>query len=221
VAHARAWISRRRTSSALLERLGTPHPFRVQLPHHRERFMALLRLQAIDAQAQGFRVPIRRRHHRGGLLPGRAHGLRAADSILDGIGRQWHLRGVGQFAAALRHGPMAGEAAMAHPAEHVPADEPPRQRYDGFCVGAARFGMRRAMAVRAVGSLAHHLPRSLQRKNAVPTVIAEVQSRPTNRPNVVFHFQNDTREPSVFRPAGTPRIPPWQRSAASCNCTLF
>src|SRR5712691_931569 len=81
--------------------------------------------------------------------------------------------------------------------------------------------MRRAMAVRAVGSLAHHLHRSLQGKNAVPTVIADVQSRPTNSTNVVFHFQNYTREPSVFRPAVTHRIPPWQRSAASCNCTLI
>src|SRR5712691_90159 len=81
--------------------------------------------------------------------------------------------------------------------------------------------MRRAMAVRAVGSLAHHLHRSLQGKNAVPTVIADVQSRPTNSTNVVFHFQNYTREPRVFRPAVTHRIPPWHRSAASCNCTFF
>src|SRR5712691_563608 len=114
---------------------------------------------------------------------------------------------------------MASEAAMAHPAKHLPANEPPWQRQEGFCVGAARLGMRGAMVVRAVGSFAHHLHRSLQRKNAVPTVIADVQSRPTNSTNVVFHFQNHTRELSVFGPAVTHRSPPWQRSTASCNCT--
>jgi hypothetical protein len=60
------------------QRLGKPDPFRVQLPHHRERFMAFLRLQSVDAQDQGFHVPIRRRHHLGILLPGREHGLIAA-----------------------------------------------------------------------------------------------------------------------------------------------
>jgi hypothetical protein len=43
------------------QRLGKPHPFRVQLPHPIERFMAFLWLQAIDAQDQGVHVPIRRR----------------------------------------------------------------------------------------------------------------------------------------------------------------
>src|SRR5215831_15762775 len=115
---------------------------------------------------------------------------------------------------------MTGEAAMAHPAEHIPADEPPRQRQGGFRIGAARLGMRGAPEGRAVGQLAHHLHRPLQRKNAVPTVIADVQSRPTNSTNVVFHFQNHTRELSVFRPAVTHRSPPWPRSTASCNYAL-
>src|SRR5712691_11783044 len=110
---------------------------------------------------------------------------------------------------------MAGEAAMAHPAEYVPADEPPRQRQGGVRVGAARLGMRGALAVRTVGSLAHHLHRSLQRKNAVPTGIADVQSPSTNSTHVVFHFQNYTREPRVFGPAVTPRSPPGPRRAAS------
>src|SRR5262249_30602939 len=114
---------------------------------------------------------------------------------------------------------MAGEAAMGPPAEHVPAAEPPPPGPGGFRRGAARLGMRGALAVRTVGQFAHHLHRSLQRKNAVPTVIADVQSRPTNSTNVVFHFQNHLRELSVFRPVGTHRSPPWQRSTASCNCT--
>src|SRR6266478_109631 len=115
---------------------------------------------------------------------------------------------------------MAGDAAMAHPAEHVPADEPPRQRQSGFRVGAARLGMRGALAVRTVGQFAHYLYRSLERKNAVPTVIADVQSPSTNSTNVVFHFQNYTREPRVFGPAVTHRSPPWQRSAASYSDVL-
>jgi hypothetical protein len=165
-------------------------------------------------------VPIRRRHHLGGLLPGREQGLIAAYSILDGIRRQRHLLGVGPCTAELRHGSMAGEAAMAPPAAHVPADEPPRQRQGGFRVWAARLGMRGAMAVSTVGQCAHHLHRSLERKKAVPTVIAEVQSRPTNSTHVVFHFQNHTRALRVFRPAVTPRSPPWPRRTARCNCTL-
>src|SRR5438552_19105052 len=115
---------------------------------------------------------------------------------------------------------MAGEAAMAHPAEHVPADEPPRQRQSSFRVGAARLGMRGALAVSTVGQFAHHLYRSLQRKNAVPTVIADVEPPSTNRTNVVFYFQHQTREPSVFRPAVTHRSSPWQRSTAACHCAL-
>src|SRR5215831_10134468 len=114
---------------------------------------------------------------------------------------------------------MAGEAAMAHPAEHVPADEPPRPRQGGFRVWAARLGMRGALAVRAVGQFTHHLHRALQRKNAVPTVIADVQSRPTNSTKVVFHFQNYLRELRVFRPAVTHRSPPYPRSLASGHCT--
>src|SRR3989442_7106853 len=98
---------------------------------------------------------------------------------------------------------MAGEAAMAHPTAHVPTDEPPRQRQGGFRVGAARLGMRGTLAVRAVGSFAHHLHRYLQRKNAVPTVIAELESPSTHSTNAVFHFQNHTREPSVLAPART------------------
>jgi len=57
------------------QRLGTPQPLRVQLPHHRERFMTLLRLQSSQAQDQGFHVPIRRRHHLRVLLSGREHSL--------------------------------------------------------------------------------------------------------------------------------------------------
>jgi hypothetical protein len=36
--------------------------------------------------------------------------------------------------------------------------------------------MRGALAVSTVGQFAHHLSRSLQRKNAVPTVIADVEN---------------------------------------------
>src|SRR5499427_2117585 len=115
---------------------------------------------------------------------------------------------------------MTGETAMAHPTEHIPADEPPRQRQSHVCMRAARLGTRGALAVRAVGQLAHHLHRPLQRKNAVSTVIADVQSRPTNSTNVVFHFQNHTRESGVFGPAVTHGSPPWHKSTARCNCTL-
>jgi hypothetical protein len=200
-------------------RRGTPEPCRVPLPHHRARGRAFLRLQAVDAQDPGGHVP-RRRHHLGSLRPGREQGWLAADSLRDGSGRQWHRRGVGQCAAELRHGPMAGEAAMAHPTAHVPTDEPPRQRQGGFRVGATRLGLRGTMAVGAVGSCAPHLHRSLQRTNAVPTVIADVESPSTNRTHVVFHFQPQTCEPSVFGPAVRHRSPPWQRSAASCSGAL-
>jgi hypothetical protein len=57
------------------QRFSKPNPFRIQLPHHIERFMAFLQLQSINAQDQGFHVPIRRRHHLGVLLPGREYGL--------------------------------------------------------------------------------------------------------------------------------------------------
>src|SRR5215813_9434672 len=81
---------------------------------------------------------------------------------------------------------MTGETAMAHPTEHIPADEPPRQRQSNFCIRAARLGPRGALAVRAVGQLAHHLHRPLQRKNAVSTVIADVQRPSTHGTNFGF-----------------------------------
>jgi hypothetical protein len=83
---------------------------------------------------------------------------------------------------------MTGEAAMAHPTKHIPADEPPRLRQSRFCIWAARLGTRGALAVRAVGQLAHHFHRPLQGKNAVSTMIADVQSPSTNGTNAVFHF---------------------------------
>jgi hypothetical protein len=83
---------------------------------------------------------------------------------------------------------MTGEAAMAHPTEHIPADEPPRLRQSRCCIRAARLGTRGAPEVRAVGQLAHHFHRPLQGKNAVATVIADVQSPSTNGTNFVFNF---------------------------------
>jgi hypothetical protein len=44
------------------------------------------------------------------------------------------------------------------------------------------------MAVCAVGQLADHFYRPLQGKNAVSTVITDVQSPSTNGTNFVFHF---------------------------------
>src|SRR3989449_9166574 len=111
--------------------------------------MAFLRLQSVEAQDQGFHVPIRRRHHLGILLPGRAHGLIAAYSLLDGIGRQRNLLGVGQCAADLRHGPMAGEAGTVPSTEQVPTELSPLQGQRGFLSRASGLWMCRTLAVPA------------------------------------------------------------------------
>src|SRR5258706_4301772 len=144
----------------------------------------------------------------------------ATKGILAGVDRERNVIGVAEIGADLLHGPVGGKATVALPAEPIPADEPPRQRQRHFRIGAARLGMRGTLEVRAVGQLAHYLHRPLQRKNAVPTVIADVQSRPTNSTNVVFHFQNHTRASGVFGPAVTHGSPPWHKSTARCNCTL-
>src|SRR5205823_4471788 len=106
-----------------------------------------------------------------------------------------------QLRLELRHGPVAGEAAVAQPAEDVPADEPPGERNLGLGQGAEGVGMARTSPVGAVGQFADQLDGPRQGEDPVEPVIADVQGTRTADAGLLFDRENPLAEDGVGRPA--------------------
>ena len=107
------------------QRFGEPDAPQAQLPHPLAGLVALLRRQTVARQEQILPASIRVGPRRRILRPGRDPRLIPSDIPLNRIVRDHHLVTVPQLGPNLGHRPMAGQAPMADPGEHVPADRPP------------------------------------------------------------------------------------------------
>jgi hypothetical protein len=116
--------------------------------------VALLGLEAIDRQDQRIDRAVRLPEPIGILLSSGQHRLVAADVLLDGVVGQRDLVSVEQLAPDLGDRPMAREAALADPAEDVPAEDPVGQGDGGLNLGALGPEMTRASGIGAVVELA-------------------------------------------------------------------
>ena len=94
-----------------------------------------------------------------------------------------------------------GEAAVAHPAEDVPADEPPGQSDLRFGQRAEGVGMGGAAGVGTVGEFADDLHRSLQREDAVKAVVADGQDALAQCAGILLDGEDLLRKDGVGRPA--------------------
>ena len=101
--------------------------------------MALFRLQAVDRSPQRRAILVAISEPGRVLLSGRQHRLVPANRGLDGIVRQPDLVRVLSCCTQLGYRPMAGKAAMAEPAQHLPA-QTPAWHAEGQC----GFGAERA-----------------------------------------------------------------------------
>src|SRR6266702_4746001 len=98
--------------------------------------MALFLLQSVDRYHQRRDILVAISEPGRVLLSCRQHRLVPANRVLDGIVRQPDLVRVLSFCTKLGYRPMAGKAAMAEPAKHIPAQTPVRHADGQFGFGA-------------------------------------------------------------------------------------
>jgi hypothetical protein len=118
--------------------LSTPYPLPPELAHHIQRFMALFRWQSVDRQHQRRDIPVGLSELCRGWRSCRSHGLVQATLVLDDIVGQPERVRVLSCCTKLGDRPRAGNAALAEPTNHLPA-QPPARHTDGQCgCGAER-----------------------------------------------------------------------------------
>src|SRR6266446_8798098 len=94
---------------------------------------------------------------------------------------------------------MAGEAAMAEPAQHLPAQTPARHT-EGQCgFGAAGVPPTRARGLRTAPQTVDHLRRPLQRPAMMRAVVAHVHAACTDRARTI---RDISINPFTYRPRG-------------------
>src|SRR5262250_743703 len=88
----------------------------------------------------------------------------------------------------LRHRPMAGKAAMAEPAKHVPADAPPRHADGQFRFGAQGAAPTGARWVWTAHQTVDDLCRSLESPQMMIPVIAHVHVTFADRARAILNI---------------------------------
>jgi hypothetical protein len=156
------------------QRLGEPDAFAGQLADDIEGLVPLLGLEAIDREDDLIGPVIVLAQGLGVLLACREHRLIAADVVGDaGLG-EVDGEAVEQLAADLGDGPVAREAAMADPAEDVPADAPAGQGDGRLDLGAHGRGVARAAWVGAVVELADEMDGTVQGEEMAMAMVADI-----------------------------------------------
>src|SRR5262245_66170648 len=92
---------------------------------------------------------------------------------------------------------------MAHPAEDVPADQPPGQGQGQFGTGAEGFPACRASAVGAVRQATDQFQGPLQSVDAMETMVADVQHPPAAFAVFALDIEHQALEDSIVGPLGT------------------
>jgi hypothetical protein len=142
-----------------------------------EGLVALLRLQAVDAQPQVSDVPVGPAQQVGILLAGGDHGPVAAEVDGDGVLGKADPVTIDQFVPDLGDGPVPGEAAVADETEDVPADQPTGQGEGKFGGRAEGGRARRAGGIGAMSEATAKLHGMLQGIDAMTAATADVQGR--------------------------------------------
>src|SRR5262249_52842388 len=113
-----------------------------------------------------------------------------------------------QLGLKLRDRPVPGEAAVAHPAEDVPADQPAGQCKGKLSGRAEGLPTSRAARVGAVCQATNQLNWALEGENAMDAVVANMQGLPAVRTGVLLDIHNLAVKQRVFRPPETHRGSP-------------
>src|SRR5262249_47698228 len=139
---------------------------------------------------------------RGVVLRRRGHGLVTAGVAGEGVLRRGDGVGVEQFGADLGDRPVPREAAVADPAEDVPADGPPGQREGRLDLGALGGGVPGAARAGAAVELADQLHWAAEGEEAAVAVVADVHHAAAGRALPGGDGEVPQREVSVLGPAG-------------------
>ena len=113
------------------------------------------------------------------------------------------MQGVAQLGLELGDGPMMGKAAVAHPAEDIPADQPPGQSDLRFGQRAEGAGMGWATGVGTVGEFADDLQGTLEGEEAVEAVVANGQGTLAEGTILLLDGEDLLCEDGVGRPTVT------------------
>jgi hypothetical protein len=133
------------------------------------------------------------------LLPGRQHRLVQANRVRDRIVGQPDLVRVLSCCTKLGYRPMAGKAAMAEPAQHLPAQTPARHADGPFGCGAEGAPPTLARGLRTAPQAVDHLRRPLQRPEMMRAVVAHVHGACTDRARTILDIHIN---PCEGRPRG-------------------
>ncbi|HSX77904.1 MAG TPA: hypothetical protein VLQ80_04935 [Candidatus Saccharimonadia bacterium] len=181
--------------------LRTPDRLPRERAHHVPRLMALVWLPSIARQHQRCDSP-------GGLsepcrvvLPGRQHGLVPATIVRDGSIGPLDLVRVLSVCTQLGSRPVAGKAALAEPAHHLPPQTPAWHADGPGGCGAAGPPPTRARGLRTAHEAVDYLRRPLQRLEMI-AVVAHVHVAGTDRARTILDihinpFEGRPRGPTI------------------------
>jgi hypothetical protein len=173
-----------------------------------EGLVALLGLQAVDAQPQGADVAVGQAQQVGVLLAGGEHGLVAAQVERDCVVGQSDVVGVFQFVLDLGNGPVSCKAAVSDEAEDVPADEPTGQGEGEFGGRTESLGSSGTVGVGAVGQAATEFQGSLQAVDAVAAAPADTQGMTAAGAGGLLHVEEHSLKDGTLWPTEPHRPSP-------------
>src|SRR3989442_14533392 len=131
-----------------------------------------------------------------------------ANIVFDGIVGQRDLVCVLQLQTQLRDRPMAGKAAMAEPAQHVPADTPTRHADREFRFGAESPPPTLARGVWTAHQTVDHLGWPFERPESMIPVVAHMHRTIADRARAILNCQRNPFECCPHRPTISHGGPP-------------
>jgi hypothetical protein len=156
-------------------------------------------LQPVDRQHQPRDIPVVVRQPFRVLLPCRQHRLVQAHIVRNGIVGPCDLVAILSLCSKLRHRPMTGKAALAKPAQHLPAHTPAGHAERQCGCGAEGASPTLARGIWTTHQMVHHLRRPRQRPEMMRAVVAHVHVTVTNRTRAVLDIEHN---PCACRPRG-------------------
>jgi hypothetical protein len=112
---------------------------------------------------------------------------------------------------------MSRESPVANPAKDIPTQNRPWQANRRLTLRTHRAVMARTFSIRALHQPAHHLPRTFQRENRVPTMIADMHLAATLLARTIFHVQQYPNKLRSFRPTMRHRLRGYPNTAIGVN----
>ena len=170
--------------------------------------MPFFRLPPVDRQHQRRNIPVGLCQLSWVLLTGSQHRLVQPNIVFDGIIGQRDLVRVLQLQTQLRDRPMAGKAAMAEPAQHVPAHTPARHADREFRFGTEGAPPTLARGVWTAHQTVDHLGRPFERPESMIPVVANMHITVADRARAILNCQRNPFECCPRRPTVSHGGPP-------------